>query len=314
MVVLVGAVLFMGYLARLRDLAEASEVIAAQLGQLHTALEGKAAQAAGLESTRMALRDAEQRLHHERWRLAAGEGMSELLDQLAISGHEHGLLFERLDVLGMQPQAGYHLIPLEISVVGRYPGLRTWLEEWLGQVRLLDVSHIELLAVDGQSGLARAKLQVNAHRPDEDLAPPASLAHQPARGPVSTSAFDPFQAWSSPVAAHGMGRIPLEQLEMVGSLSQAGHRQALLRSAGRLYRVGVGEALGRDEGVVVRVDAHQVEVRERLYINGGWQQRSRYLALGKGAYGGGRDEVEALVELLGDGPAEQRRRVNGGGV
>jgi type IV pilus assembly protein PilP len=43
---------------------------------------------------------------------------------------------------------------------------------------------------------------------------------------------------------------------------------------------------------VVRIDEHRMEVRERLYIAGGWQQRSRFLALGKGAFEEGvRDEV-----------------------
>lgn len=301
--VLVTAVIAAGYLARLRELHEHHQANSLLEQQLQAALVARGAQAAELDQERLAFNDDEQRLQRERWRLAAGEGVSELLDQLAVSGHEHGLLVERLDVLEERRQAGYRVTPLDISVVGRYPALRAWLEQWLQQVRLLNVVRLELLAVDERSGLVRAKLQVHAYAAAQSLAVPIPLGDEPARQAVSTRHFDPFLAWSSRVAPRGIGRVPLEQLEMVGSLSRAGQRHALLRSAGHLYQVGVGDRLGRDEGVVVRIDAHQIEVHERLYIAGGWQERSRFLALGKGAHGEVRDEDERVVERVSDAPA-----------
>lgn len=301
--VLVAAVIAGGYQVRLRELYERQQANNQLDQQFQVALVASGAQAAELDSERLALHDDERRLQLERWRLAAGEGVSELLDQLAVSGHEHGLLVERLDVLEARQQAGYRVMPLDISVVGRYPALRAWLEQWLQQVRLLNVAQLELLAMDERSGLVRAKLQVHAYDAAQRSAAPLSLADEPARQAITTRHFDPFLAWSSPGAARGIGRAPLEQLEMVGSLSRAGHRHALLRSAGHLYQVGVGDRLGRDEGVVVRIDAHQVEVHERLYIAGGWQERSRYLVLSKAAHGEVRDEDETVVERVTDGPA-----------
>lgn len=300
---LAATVVVVGYQVSLRELYEHHRAYALLEQELQVTLLAREGQAAELDPQRQALHDDEQRLSRERWRLAAGEGVSELLDQLAVSGHQHGLLVERLDVLEERQQAGYRVMPLDISVVGRYPALRAWLEQWLQQVRLLNVARLELLAVDQHSGLVRAKLQVHAYAATPGLAVPVSLADEPARQAVSTRPFDPFLAWTSRVAPQGIGRVPLEQLEMVGSLSRAGQRHALLRSAGHLYRVAAGDRLGRDEGVVVRIDAHQVEVHERLYIAGGWQERSRFLALGKGAHGEVRDEDESVLERAADAPA-----------
>lgn len=300
---LAGAVVVVGYQLRLREVYEHHQAYTLLEQQLQATLVAREGQAGELDPERQALHDDQQRLFRERWRLAAGEGVSELLDQLAVSGHQYGLLVERLDVLEERQQTGYRVMPLDISVVGRYPALRAWLEQWLQQVRLLNVARLELLAVDERSGLVRAKLQVHAYAAAQSLVVPISLADEPARQAVSTRPFDPFLVWSSRGAPRGIDRVPLEQLEMVGSLSRAGQRQALLRSAGHLYRVAVGDRLGRDDGVVVRIDAHQVEVHERLYIAGGWQERSRFLALGKGAHGEVRDEDEKVVERGSDAPA-----------
>ena len=70
--------------------------------------------------------------------------MSDLLDQLASSGHAHGLSFERLDVLEEVQASDYWVAPLQIEVMGSYSALRMWLDEWLGQMRLLRPSGLRL--------------------------------------------------------------------------------------------------------------------------------------------------------------------------
>lgn len=293
LVLIVGVV---GYLGRLREVYQDYQFAVSTEHRLRQVHEARAAQTFDVDVERRALEEMAQRLRAERWRLAAGEGMSELLDQLAVSGHEHGLLFERLEVLEERQETGYRRLPLDIQVKGSYPALHAWLVQWLGQLRLLSVPRLNVVGGDERAGIVSARLQVDLHHPGEPLEPPDSLADEPARANLPVVTLDPFQAWRDGSADPGLGRIPLEQLEMVGSLSGAGGRQALLRSAGRLYRVAAGEPLGRDEGVVVSIDAEQVEVRERLYIGGAWQERSRYLALRKSARGEVKDEIDGAGE------------------
>lgn len=274
-------VVFAGYIARLREpLNSHAEAVQRQL-QLQGVLADGAEKLVELERAQQALEQAMTGLQALRWRLAAGEGMSELLDQLALSGHEHGLSFERIEVNEAQEAAGYRLQPLEISVHGRYPALRLWLEQWLQQLRLLNVPQLRLALQEEGSEVVGARLLIHAYHPGEELPVPAALADEPAQAALSKTTFDPFQAWLPATPGKELRHIPLARLEMVGSLYQSGRRQALLRSAEHLYRVGQGDRLGLDEGVVVAVDAGQLEVRERIYLGGRWQARYRYLVLEK---------------------------------
>lgn len=290
------AVLVAGYFVRLREPHLAYVAAAAQLLAAQEAREGRESQLAGQGDEQRALEDAEQLLRIERWRLAAGEGMSEWLDALAISGHEHGLLFERLDVLEEHRQPGYQLTPLEVRVKGRYPALRAWLEQGHRQLRLVNVSRLRLEAASEGSDLVVGQLLLNTYSAGEALPLPMALAHEPAQEAWAMTAFDPFQAWSLGRPGNGLARIPLDQLEMVGSLAREGRHEALLRSGGHIYRVKEGEPLGRDDGVVMAITRDQMTVRERIYIGDVWQERQRYLALGKRASKEVKDETEAVGE------------------
>ncbi|MGG7595535.1 pilus assembly protein PilP [Pseudomonas sp. WC1] len=292
-------VTFVGYFARLREpLNRHAEAVQRQL-QLQGVLEDGAGKLVELERAQQALEQARMGLQALRWRLAAGEGMSELLDQLALSGHEHGLSFERIEVNEALQAAGYRLQPLDISVHGRYPALRLWLEQWLQQLRLLNVPHLRLALQEEGTGVVGARLLIHAYHPGEELPVPAALADEPAQAAQSKTTFDPFQAWLPATHGKELRHIPLARLEMVGSLSQSGRRQALLRSAGHVYRVGQGDRLGLDEGVVVAIDADRLEVREQIYLGGRWQARSRYLVLVEREQGEVRDEAETMVERRG---------------
>ena len=282
-----------------RALREGEAVVDA----LRQVYERKAQAALRLIPATEALADAERQLRDARWRLSAGDGMSDLLDGLASSGHALGLVFEQLDVQPEVAESGYRVVPLEIQVIGAYPALRSWLQEWLGQARLLRPARLELVGEKDRPGLQRLRLLVNAYHPGESLAAPASLAHEPARPAALPAGVDLFAPWSVQAPARGLAGIALAQLEMVGSLSRSGRNQALLWSAGRLYRVGEGDRLGRDQGVVVAVDGQQVEVRERVYVAGAWHERSAYLTLRKRVGNEVMDERERSEEMgAGDAP------------
>jgi hypothetical protein len=90
---------------------------------------------------------------------------------------------------------------------------------------------------------------------------------------------------------------------MVGGLSGRGSatrccvRLAICTGSG--WAIGWGVMKGSWCGsMLIRSSAH-----ERLYIAGGWQERSRFLVLGKGAHGEVRDDDESVVERVSDGPA-----------
>ncbi|ACO80641.1 Pilus assembly protein [Azotobacter vinelandii CA] len=75
-------------------------------------------------------------------------------------------------------------------------------------------------------------------------------------------------------------RFNIEVFEMVGTLSNGTGMQALVRGAGGVHRVRVGDYLGRNHGRVVEIDGASVEVVEIVPDgDGGWLERPRSLAL-----------------------------------
>lgn len=72
----------------------------------------------------------------------------------------------------------------------------------------------------------------------------------------------------------------IETLEMVGTLGNDSGTFALLRGAGGVYRVKVGDYLGRNHGRVVSVGDLQVDVIEIVPDGeGGWLERPRTISL-----------------------------------
>lgn len=280
-----------GYWLRVHDTRAAYRQGSLLEAQQMQALQARQSLAEGLVPAEAALIQEQHTLQEARWRLSGGASMSDLLDQLALTGRSHGLLFEQLDI-GQEVQAvGYRQIPLQMQVSGSYAGLRAWLDEWLQQVRLLQVVRAQLEPATGRPGLLHLHLQVHALEAGEELPAPASLADEPARQRITAPLLDPFAPWSTRRRAQeGLIGVPLEQLEMVGSLSRAGSTHALVRWAGRVYRVAEGDHLGREEGEVVKVDPDQVEIRERLFNDAAWQERSSYLTLSRGSSAGSTDD------------------------
>lgn len=72
----------------------------------------------------------------------------------------------------------------------------------------------------------------------------------------------------------------LEALRMVGVLSRGGRTQALVQVDGNLHQVGVGAHMGRDFGVVTRIDEDGVTLKELVQdVQGEWVERIRMLNL-----------------------------------
>ncbi|WP_106419483.1 pilus assembly protein PilP [Salinicola tamaricis] len=73
----------------------------------------------------------------------------------------------------------------------------------------------------------------------------------------------------------------LENLALVGTLSVGDTPSGLIRAPdGRLYRVFVGDYLGRDQGHIVKITRRSLSLVERVRDSqGAWRERTRRLSL-----------------------------------
>lgn len=72
----------------------------------------------------------------------------------------------------------------------------------------------------------------------------------------------------------------IEVFEMVGTLSNEGGMFALVRGAGGVHRVKVGDYLGRNHGRIIAINEARVDVIEIVPDGeGGWLERPRSLSL-----------------------------------
>jgi len=72
----------------------------------------------------------------------------------------------------------------------------------------------------------------------------------------------------------------IEQFEMVGTISNASGSFALLRGAGGVHRLKVGDYLGRNDGRIFAIGATQVDVIEIVPDGeGAWPERPRTIPL-----------------------------------
>lgn len=72
----------------------------------------------------------------------------------------------------------------------------------------------------------------------------------------------------------------IETFEMVGTLANEGATFALVRGAGGVHRVKVGDYLGRNHGRITLIDEAKVDVVEIVPDGeGGWLERPRSLSL-----------------------------------
>ncbi|WP_095192235.1 pilus assembly protein PilP [Pseudomonas sp. Irchel 3A7] len=72
----------------------------------------------------------------------------------------------------------------------------------------------------------------------------------------------------------------IEQFEMVGTIANATGSFALLRGAGGVHRLKVGDYLGRNDGRIVAISASQVDVVEIVPDGeGAWLERPRTISL-----------------------------------
>ena len=86
--------------------------------------------------------------------------------------------------------------------------------------------------------------------------------------------------WAAQVAKQYLEGFNIEQFEMVGTISNATGSFALLRGAGGVHRLRVGDYLGRNDGRIVAISGSQVDVVEIVPDGeGAWLERPRTIPL-----------------------------------
>ncbi|MFK0086040.1 pilus assembly protein PilP [Pseudomonas sp. NPDC090755] len=223
------------------------------------------------------------------WRLAAGGEPAGLLEDIAHLGHEHGLFIEQLERLPEVVHDQHIELPMQLQLQGTYVALAAFALGLARLPRLVTLEDFSLIPVDAQAP-AQLRMQVRASayrarvmRASGAAIPDLAGIERPAAH-FSRSPFEPSRVQRQRGDVQG---LPLEQFEMVGSLVRHQTRFALLRAAGVVYRLQLGDGLGRDNGRVVSIEEGAVEVAEEVYMVGkGWVERSRTLRLKASAEAG----------------------------
>lgn len=74
--------------------------------------------------------------------------------------------------------------------------------------------------------------------------------------------------------------FPLEQLKMVGTLTQAGETYAIVRADKTLYRVKKGNYMGQNFGLITEVTEGEIKLKEIVQDSAGdWAERQSVLPL-----------------------------------
>lgn len=74
--------------------------------------------------------------------------------------------------------------------------------------------------------------------------------------------------------------FPLEQLKMVGTLTQAGETYAIVRADKTLYRVKKGNYMGQNFGLITEVTEGDIKLKEIVQDSAGdWAERQSVLPL-----------------------------------
>lgn len=214
----------------------------------------------------------QQRLEAAQAPLLPENGLPTLLQEIAAAGR--GLVFEQINVQAAQARAEYAHLPIQVRVVGSFSRLSAFVEALAALSTKVTLHDLEVVPLEGREPL-RLNLQLRAYASGVPADVPAPLA-EAAQG----AARDPFSASATEPAGFVLERLALEQLELVGHLADGRGVVALIRAAGVLYPVREGDRLGPDQGTVVRISAQQVELAERVWVEGGgWVGRSRLIAI-----------------------------------
>lgn len=338
-VLLTAAVLALGYNFHLRDLQTQLEQQAAQEESLKQQFATKAFQAANLEAYKAQMKEMEESFGALLRQLPSDTEVPGLLEDITRTGLGSGLEFEEIKLLPEVTQQFYIELPIQISVVGGYHDLATFVSGVSSLPRIVTLHDFEIkpASPDNTSEHLGQDLPLQRQGAEEMRARLilSSLLLTMLAGCGANSEFGDLQAYMNEVRARPKGNIEplpkfqpyeaftysasnlrspfqppvkidltvrqkgnkvvkpdetrvkqflegfnIETFEMVGTLSNAQGTFALVKGAGGVHRVRVGDYLGRNDGKVVGISEGKIDVIEIVPDGeGNWLERPRSLTL-----------------------------------
>lgn len=192
--------------------------------------------------------------------------------------------------------------PIQLQLTGSWTDWLLWLSQWASAMPSVTLTSLDLRA---DTHGVRAHVGLLSPRESVPALPPAQADKSALRASVIRDPFD-VKAWRKAQvqyaqqqpsyvlhvapemqrARQALEDFPRHQLRYVGHLSSGAELQALIQvgsteSKGSaatpplaVYRVRVGDRLGQDFGQVLRVEKHQMQLRElTVGPQGEWQLR-----------------------------------------
>ncbi|MNJ08851.1 Pilus assembly protein, PilO [compost metagenome] len=270
------------YVVHLQALFVEVDRVAGHAQQLRAEQTAKVERAEALSVSDAQRAAASRALEASRWRLAAGGDSASLLEGIAYQGQQHGVFIEHLELLPQILQGEYVELPMQLQVEGSYPALAAFAQGLAQLPRLIALQDFSLAPVQAQHpAQLRMQLRASAYRGERPGIEPLALSAEPvAERPFLEFTRNPFERPPLQQYRQHLEALPIEQFELVGSLARQHTRFALLRAAGAVHRLQLGDRLGRDRGRIVAIEEHQVEIIEEVFVVGkGWLERRRTLTL-----------------------------------
>ena len=340
-VLLTAAVLALGYNFHLSDMQAQLEQQAAEEETLKQQFSTKAFQAANLEAYKAQMKEMEESFGALLRQLPSDTEVPGLLEDITRTGLGSGLEFEEIKLLPEVAQQFYIELPIQISVVGGYHDLATFVSGVSSLPRIVTLHDFEIkpVAPGSTSKLRMSILAKTLQRQGaeemrarlilsslllaslagcgggSDFADLQSYMDEVRARPKGTieplPKFQPYEAFTYSAASLRSPFQPpvkidltvrqkgnkvikpdetrvkqflegfnIETFEMVGTLSNAQGTFALVKGAGGVHRVRVGDYLGRNDGKVVGISEGKIDVIEIVPDGeGNWLERPRSLTL-----------------------------------
>lgn len=286
---LAGVVFLMGDLVYLSSSRARLQQVEAREVALQQQVAQKTVLAASLEARTQQLQLMQAKVDELLQALPGESEMPGVLEDIARLALANGLLVESVTPLDELSRPFYSEQPVQIGVAGAYHDLAMFLAGLGGLSRIATV-HDVVVRRDGK--LLRLELLAKTYWHSQG----GGLGGQGRPfGYDSSGLRDPFQRLAvqvdplkgRPALAPDLARprgvlekLPMDQFEMVGTLSRGVQAFALLRAASTVHRLAVGDYLGPDHGRVIAIHERHIELVE-LFPDGqgAWLERPRTLVL-----------------------------------